>query len=65
MGNLFRAFVHSAHMSEKIKASKKDSKIEFKRQNFEASYSDQFNMTENGLEYDRMKFTPTNVNDRT
>ena len=30
----------------------------------ETSYFDQFNMTKNGFEYDRMKFTPTNVNDR-
>ena len=28
----------------------------------EASYFDPINMTENGLEYDRKKFTPTNVN---
>ena len=26
---------------------------------------DQFNITENGLEYDRKKFTPTNMNGRT
>ena len=29
----------------------------------EVSYFDRFNMTKNGLEYDRKKFT--NVNDRT
>ena len=29
---------------------------------FEASYFDRINVTENGLEYDRKKFTPTNVN---
>ena len=28
----------------------------------EASYFDQINMSKNGLEYDRKKFTPTNVN---
>ena len=28
----------------------------------EASYFDQINMSENGLENDRKKFTPTNVN---
>ena len=28
----------------------------------EATYFDRFNTTENGLEYDRMKFTPTNIN---
>ena len=27
----------------------------------EASYFDQINMTENGLEYDQKKLTPTNV----
>ena len=30
----------------------------------EASYFDRFKMIENGLEYDRKKFTPTNVSDR-
>ena len=29
---------------------------------YDASYFDQINMTENGLEYDRKKFTPTNMN---
>ena len=29
---------------------------------FEASSFDRINMTENGLECDRMKFTPTNMN---
>ena len=28
----------------------------------EASYFDRINMTKNGLEYDRKKFTPKNVN---
>ena len=28
----------------------------------EASYFDQINMTKNWLEYDRKKFTPTNMN---
>ena len=28
----------------------------------EASFFDRFNMTKNGLKYDRKKFTPTNVN---
>ena len=27
----------------------------------EASYFDQINMTKNGLEYDQIKFTPSNV----
>ena len=27
----------------------------------EASYFDQINMSNNGLEYDRKKFTPTNM----
>ena len=29
---------------------------------YEASYFDRINMIQNGLEYDRKKFTPTNVN---
>ena len=32
---------------------------------FEASYFDLINMTENWLEYDRKKITPTNMNDGT
>ena len=31
----------------------------------EASYFDRFNMTKNGLEYDRIKFTPSNMIVRT
>ena len=48
---------------DSLKQKKEERKKERKK---EASYFDQFNMTEeNGLEYDQKQFTPTNVNVRT
>ena len=52
-------------MQPAINSIKKIKLLSFSSHDDEASYFDQFNTTENGLEYDRMKFTPTNVNNRT
>ena len=43
-----------------IKATKKELQKEIDETK-EASYFDQINMTKNWLEYDRKKFTPTNM----